>query len=93
MVGFLRKSTTTSLVFEGVRLRQFRLHHSAKMFISDCSCPGVFVVSMITVSSEYLMYVMPGLVLLQSSVYRVYKTGEITEPCGAPVETDLDELR
>lgn len=51
------------------------------------------MVSMITVSSEYLMYVMPGLVLLHSLVYRAYKTGEITEPYGAPVETDLDELR
>lgn len=49
--------------------------------------------SMITVSSQYLMYVIPGLVLLQSFVYSVYRTGEITEPCRAPMEADLDELR
>jgi len=86
-------STTSSFVLEGLRSRQFYLHYSAKSSISVCSSRSELVVSMTTVSSEYLVYVIPGLLLLQSLVYCVIKTGEIAEPCGAPVETVLDELR
>lgn len=64
-----------------------------QMSISACNCPCESVVSMISVTLEYLMYNIPESVLLQSFVCSVYRTGEIAEPCGAPVETVLDELR
>lgn len=97
----LPKSTTGSFVLEGLRSSQFCLQHYAKMSTLVCNWPWELVSSMIAVSSENWMYVLSGLVHLQSLVYGVYRTSnqrlQITwdygECCGAPVETVLDELR
>lgn len=60
-----------------------------------CSCcnTSVFMMSMRMILSEYFIYVIPGVELLQSFVRRVMRSGEITEPCGAPVTIVLTELR
>lgn len=84
---------TISLVLDTFKSRQFSSHHSENESSSLCRSPSVLVMSMITVSSEYLINDIPGVVLLQSLVYRVKRSGEMTEPCGEPVDIVLTVLR
>lgn len=67
------KQLVIYLVLDTFSSRQVLLHQAENESSSVCNSPTEFVVSMITVSSECLMHVIPGAVLLHSLVYRLKK--------------------
>ena len=63
--GALRNSIISYFVLVMLRSRQFCLQQSEKVANSDCNWTYALVESIMTVSSEYWMYVMSGFMLLQ----------------------------